>query len=68
MSEEAWRRLDGALAGTPAATAPRALGDLIERLLPETAPVGRPTWQDWQMRKELRLLSAAGRRGVSIPA
>src|SRR5512147_2000885 len=72
MSAGAWMRLDELVAAAQAPTAPRAIGTLIETWLAErshrptrpSAIVAVPAiedepsdWQDWQMRKELALLS-----------
>ena len=54
MSVEAWIRLEDTARRSAAQTAPRAIGEVLERAL---APV--PDWQDWQIRKEKQLLQAS---------
>lgn len=54
MSAVGWTRLERALAASPAATRPRAIGAMLEQAL---APA--PDWQDWQIRKEKQLLQAS---------
>jgi hypothetical protein len=54
MSAAAWLRLEGVVSRSSAATAPRAVGELIERALRADED-----WQDWQIRKEKQLLSRA---------
>jgi hypothetical protein len=52
MSRTAWARLDHA-ARNATTTAPRAIGDILERALEP-----KPDWQDWQIRKEKQLLAS----------
>ena len=54
MTATAWARLDEAARRERASTAPRSIGQLLERAL---EPV--PDWQDWQIRKEKQLLRPA---------
>jgi hypothetical protein len=53
MTERAWRLLASYAARSPAATAPRALGELVERALEQAHAAD---WQEWQIRKERSLL------------
>lgn len=51
MSVAAWTKVDRLVADSPV-TAPRAVGALLERALDERVI----DWQEWQIRKEQRLL------------
>ena len=75
MSAMSWAHLDERTSRSSARTKPRALGELIEGWLARdriashpltgVAPHGTAAmadWQDWQMRKELALLSRSGSR------
>lgn len=60
MAEEAWRLLSERLETSSAPTAPRAVGEILERALyreraTRTGEVA--DWLDWQIRKESRLLA-----------
>jgi hypothetical protein len=69
MTVAAWGRLDSMLSEGATATRPRALGELLERMLArldaasvtEAAEPPRGDslndWQDWQIRKERMLLA-----------
>ncbi len=62
MRRLSWDRMAGLLASIPAPTAPRALGQLLERFLAagSGAPPSRAVdWQAWQIQKEQRLLQAS---------
>lgn len=54
MSTRAWDALRYLVRSSTAATAPRAVGEILERAL---EPAG--DWQDWQIRKEKQLLQAS---------
>lgn len=53
MPERAWRLLEAYAARAGGPTAPRVLGDLIERALEHQQAAD---WQEWQIRKERGLL------------
>lgn len=60
MTEEAWGLLCELLEASSAPTAPRAVGEVLERALyrERAARTGEVAdWLDWQIRKESRLLA-----------
>lgn len=60
MSEEAWGLLEELVRTDRATTSPRAVGELLERAVrrEHERRAGVADWQEWQIRKERRLLAS----------